>query len=771
MKRLLGTFALLALATSACGSSHRGPRAGGAAAAGSVEPGDPAHNLLKASTFEDGIMLPWNTSFSAPADGAAEVKDGALCVHVAAKGANRWDAQIRHREMVIEKGQSYRVSFRAWASRKTNVAGKIGMSGPPYSDYWTRQLTLSPEPQSFSFDFAMKQTDDATAEFAFHVGGHMVLGDGPVDICFDDLILSDPDFTPPPKAALAKAPPIRVNQLGYLPKLAKVSTLVTESDAPQDWKLLDAAGASVAEGKTQPFGKDADSGDKVALIDFSSVTKPGKGYVLTVGADKSDPFSIDATVFAPLTKDAFKFFYFARSGAPLELPWAEEKRWTRAAGHPKDEVGCGAGFTCPYRLDVTGGWYDAGDYGKYVVNGGISAWTLMNLYERNQLLGKGQGLLGDDSKLIPETGNKVADLLDEARWELEFMLRMQVPAGQPNAGMVHHKMHDTTWSALGIAPGDSKAERALRPTSTAATLNLAATAAQAARIWKDLDPKFSAKCLAAAQRAWAAALANPAVFAPASDTTGGGPYDDTHVDDEFYWAAAELYLTTGDPALRAKLDAAPTVALGEPGSCPTSMTWQVVDTLGRISLATVGGKLTAAERDAQRAEVIKLADRYLETLGKQGYRLPYAADAKDGYPWGSNSSVLNNMVILALAGDFTKDAKYANAVEAGMDYLLGRNAMGQSYITGYGTRPLKNPHHRFFANQASAKFPEPPRGFISGGPNSGLQDPYVKAAGLKGCAPQKCFLDNIEAWSANEVTINWNAPLTWVASWLNEQGK
>ncbi len=770
MKRLLGTIALLALTASACGASHRGPHAPGGAAA-PFEPGDPAHNLLKASAFDDGVMLPWMTSFSAPADGSAEVKDGALCLHVAEKGEHRWDAQIRHREMVIQRGHEYHVSFRAWASRKTNIAGKIGMSGPPYDDYWTKQIGIDTEPKDFSYDFKMKKADDATAEFAFHVGGQMVLGDGPIDICFDNIILSDPDFTTVARESAPKPPNVRVNQVGYLPGLSKVATVVTSSDAAQDWKLLDAAGATVAEGKTTPFGKDADSGDTVALVDFSSFDKPGKGYVLAVGNDKSDPFSIEASVYASLTRHAFKFFYFARSGAALEMPWAEEKRWTRAAGHPKDDVTCGPDFTCPYHLDVTGGWYDAGDYGKYVVNGGISVWTLMNLYERNQLLGKGQGLLGDDSKLIPETGNKVADLLDEARWEMEFLLRMQVPEGQPKAGMVHHKMHDTAWTALGLAPGDSKTARTLRPVSTAATLNLAATAAQAARIWKDLDPKFSAKCLAAAQRAWAAAKANPAVFAPASDSTGGGPYDDDKLKDEFYWAAAELFLTTGDATFKSELDGYPALDLGAEGTCPTSMTWQVVDNLGRISLATVGGKLPATERDALRSQLVKLAERYLEVESKQGYRLPFAADPKDGFPWGSNSSVLNNMMILALAGDFTKDIKFANAVERGMDYILGRNAMGQSYVTGFGARPLQHPHHRFFAHQANANFPEPPPGFVSGGPNSGLQDPYVKAAGLKGCAPEKCFLDNIEAWSANEVTINWNAPLTWTASWLHEKGK
>jgi endoglucanase len=132
--------------------------------------------------------------------------------------------------------------------------------------------------------------------------------------------------------------------------------------------------------------------------------------------------------------------------------------------------------------------------------------------------------------------------------------------------------------------------------------------------------------------------------------------------------------------------------------------------------------------------------------------------------------LLNNLLVLGLASDFTDGRKYLNAVAAGMDYILGRNAMDQSYVTGYGGKPLANPHHRFWAYQANNKFPHAPPGAVSGGPNSGLQDPYVKAANLSGCAAEKCFVDNIEAWSTNEIAINWNAPLAWVLFFLDEKG-
>jgi endoglucanase len=201
---------------------------------------------------------------------------------------------------------------------------------------------------------------------------------------------------------------------------------------------------------------------------------------------------------------------------------------------------------------------------------------------------------------------------------------------------------------------------------------------------------------------------------------------------------------------------------------PTPMTWGAVGALGTITLATVPNGLPAKDIDDAKAAIKAAADSFVAIIDGQGYRVPFKP-GKGGFPWGSNSFVLNNAIVMALASDLTGDAKYVNAVAEGMNYILGRNPLDQSYITGYGERPLENPHHRFWAHQANAKFPSPPAGVVSGGPNSGLQDPYVKAAGLPGCAPQKCFIDNIEAWSANEMAINWNAPLAWVAAFLDEK--
>jgi len=301
---------------------------------------------------------------------------------------------------------------------------------------------------------------------------------------------------------------------------------------------------------------------------------------------------------------------------------------------------------------------------------------------------------------------------------------------------------------------------------------MAANAGQCARIWQKIDKKFSARCLEAAERAWTAAMAHPAMFAGTA-AVGGGPYDDKQVSDEFYWAAAELYVTTKKDVYKAFLLKSPhfkavPITTGDDG-IPTPMTWAETEALGTITLAVVPNGLPATDRAAARKNIQAAADAYFELIKTQGYRVPFKPGSH-GFPWGSNAFVLNNMIIMALAHDFTREPKYLDGVGEGMSYLLGRNPMDQSYVTGYGDRPLEHPHHRFWAHQANPAFPGPPPGAISGGPNSGLQDPYVQGAGLAGCAPEKCYVDNIEAWSANEIAINWNAPLAWAAAFLDEKG-
>ncbi len=764
------------LAVAGCGGSSQeaaSPVGGTVAAKAKMQVGDPGKkgdSLLRNGAFDEGTTIPWSVAITPPASGEGKLSDEELCVDVKAPGKQTFDIVVRQRPLVIQRDHQYTLKFKAHSTAQTRARPSVGVTSPK-KELWSAIVDVGPTPQVYGATFSINEDVASDGEVIIELGGPLAGTAQPFTICFDDIALEDPKFKRLEPRVGPPRPKVRVNQIGYFPGLDKHATVKNPSQEPLDWKLLDASGETVATGKTEVFGEDQDAGEFVHTVDFSSVQKKGEGYVLEVAGEKSVPFDIRNDIYSDAKYDALSFFYHNRSGIAIKMPYAKHEKWTRPAGHVSDKsVPCGEGTGCDYSLDVSGGWYDAGDHGKYVVNGGITVWTLLNLWERFEHIAKNTAPFKDNTMPIPEAGNGKPDLLDEVRWELEWMLKMQVPGGQKLAGMVHHKMHDVKWTGIPTRPDQDPEKRTLRRPSTAATLNMAASAAQGARIWKSIDAAFSKKLLAAAEKAWAAAKANPAVYAPGDDGTGGGPYGDIDVTDEFYWAAAELYLTTGKDAYLQEARASKhylDVPLSAGGG-NASMGWQNTQALGTISLAVVPSNLPKEEVEKARQAVVGAANDYASDRKKLGYRVPFQATG-GRFPWGSNSFVLNNALILGLAYDFTKDADYLNAVSDAADYLLGRNPLNQSYVAGYGEYPLLNPHHRFWAKQANPEYPEAPPGVISGGPNSGVEDPWAKKYGLGGCSPQQCFLDHYESWSTNEVAINWNSPFAWMLFFLDAQ--
>ena len=274
------------------------------------------------------------------------------------------------------------------------------------------------------------------------------------------------------------------------------------------------------------------------------------------------------------------------------------------------------------------------------------------------------------------------------------------------------------------------------------------------------------------------------MLAPLDESIGGGAYGDTDVDDEFYWAACELFLATGDDSYYEDAEDSDfflklPVSLGGGESVDTvgSFDWGNTAALGTFSFALNEDSINSKDYKEAIDNILSAADHYIELEENQGYGLPYGQstlsynDKDKGYIWGSNSFVLDNSVVMAYAYLLSGDDSYMDGVLGGVDYILGRNAMDYSYVTGYGTHAIEFPHHRYWANQIDAGFPKAPNGVLSGGPNSGMQDPWVQGSGWKKgeIAPQKCYLDHIEAWSVNECTINWNASLAWVIGFTAQE--
>ena len=774
-----------------------------------------AGQQLGQTDFDEGVGLPWHIVESAPGVMDFSIDGGTYNVTIVNPGGasrggeDRWDCQFRHRGLKIVSGHQYEVKYDITATESGMYYTKIGNldgdvelwhnnmadNGPDFNGSWDMIHIDANKTNSVSLTFTANQNMEV-AEWAFHLGGsgqytpQDCFPEGTV-ISFDNMSLVDltSDENDYPEQEVWQRADILTNQLGYFSGRAKRATLLTDSDKETEFQLKDASGSSVYSGKTKNFGFDEDSGDNVQIIDFTDFTGEGTFYLETSDGAQSREFNIGgSSEYSSMLYDSLNYFYQNRSGIPIESQFissGDTSALARAAGHPTDmaEIEQTWGYSgTSGSIDVTGGWYDAGDHGKYVVNGGFSLWMMQNQYETAVKYGF-EDVYADGTMLIPECSNSYPDLLDEARWEMEWMFSMIVDSGEYE-GMVYHKAHDEKWTALGIAPADDDMKRIVKPPTTAATLNFAACAAQASRLWKGIDDDFSKKCLEAAERSYEAAKAHPDMLAPLDESIGGGAYGDTDVEDEFYWAAMELFITTGNEDYYDEttdsqffLDVPTTLGGGESVDTVGSFDWGNTALLGTFSAALNPDSFDKGDVEIIGDAFAKAADHYIEMEENQGYGVPYGQstlsynDSDKGYIWGSNSFVADNSIVMAYSYLLSGDEKYLDGAIGGMDYLLGRNAMDYSYVTGYGTHTTENPHHRYWANQVDAAFPKAPCGVMAGGPNSGMQDPWVQGSGWKKgeIEPQKCYLDNIEAWSVNECTINWNASLAWLTGFIAQE--
>jgi endoglucanase len=550
-------------------------------------------------------------------------------------------------------------------------------------------------------------------------------------------------------------PSVRVNQLGYLPDGPKRAVWVTDAEAPARFRVLDRDGRAVAGGATAPWAvrPEPTSGLRVHGLDFSGVRAQGEGFVVEAGGARSHPFAIAPDLYAPLRDDALRFFYLQRSGVAIDD--ARAPGYGRPAGHVGDAcVGAWSGpdaqrlypgWSCPGRFDASGGWYDAGDHGKYVTSGAMPVWQLLATIE---LLRR----RGDDA------AGAEALLAEECRWQLDWLLRMQVPPGLIHAGLAFHRLHGTEWAPLPCRPHEDPTTRVLHRPSTAAGLHLAAAVAHGARVFAG-DAAYARRLLEAATTAYRAAQAEPELLAPDDHGAfGGGPYAHDDLGGDWAWAAAEMWLATRDPAY-----AATAARAAEAGAiAPDGFDCDRMAAAGALDLALHGAP--AETHDAVVATVIDAADRLVELQAGSPWGEPYAPP--DGWGWGSNGRILANLVVLAVAHELSGRAEHRAAAARGMDHLLGCNALGQSYVTGYGTDATRHQRTRHFAHDLDPSFPPPPPGALAGGPTSKEHPGFPTDPRLRGLPPQQCYLDEPTSETTNDVCIRWNAPLVHMAAFL-----
>ena len=546
---------------------------------------------------------------------------------------------------------------------------------------------------------------------------------------------------------------IRLNQVGFYPYGPKHAVVV---GAGAGWFEVrpDGGGEAVLRGDLGPARTWPASGETVRQADFSALTASGRYRLVVEGVGASHPFAVRAGVHQPLARAALKGYYHQRASTPLDARWAGP--WARAAGHPDNQVLVHASAATGRRPAGTviaspRGWYDAGDYNKYIVTSGIAVGTLFSLLEWSP------AAVAALEAGIPESGDVVPDVLDEALWNVRWMLTMQDADGG-----VYHKLTSAAFSGE-VLPADDPAVRYVVQKSTAATLDFAAALAHGARVvaaYPEALPGLADSLQSAALAAWTWARAHPAVlydqarlnaaFDPDITT---GEYGDGDVSDEFDWAAMELYLTTRADSFLAASQPLDPVELGTPW-------WGGVRELGYHSLLA-HRQSVAAEVDTARVRdaLLALADR----LVAQGEASPYGVSmtAADYY-WGSNSVAANQGITLVLAYRLTGEACYLAAAIASLDYLLGRNATGYSFVTGLGSTPPRHPHHRpsRAMEQGEGFTAGPVPGLLAGGPNAARQD---GCASYPSTAPARSYTDDWCSYASNEIAINWNAPLVHLA--------
>ena len=545
---------------------------------------------------------------------------------------------------------------------------------------------------------------------------------------------------------------IRINQIGYYPQHQKIAVVPGETNATTFYLVDNFTQKVVWEGTLSETRYSGYSNKISKIADFTAFQKKGEFVLAVKELGKSYPFTIGESIFEELAKGSIKAFYYNRASTKLEEQHAGQ--WARPAGHPDDRVMIHASAVSTQRpegtiLSAPYGWYDAGDYNKYIVNSGITMGTLLSLYEDFPDYSQQQNLN------IPESDNQLPDLLDEVLWNLKWMLKMQ----DPNDGGVYHKLTTANFEGM-VMPHEAINQRYMVAKSTAATLDFAAVMAQAHRVYQAYNPDLAIECLKAAEMAWGWAKKNPAVLykqdeinkvhSPQIQT---GTYGDKDVSDEWIWAAAELYISTRNLEYLENIR--------PPGDQFETPTWNNVAWLGYYSLLRHSDDIQnvpAELKEHIRQQLIRQANVYLEGMKESRFHTVMGSTAAD-FNWGSNSNAANQGILLIQAYLLSGDKKYKEAALGNLDYILGRNATGYSFVTGYGTKSPLFPHHRPSEAEPD-KAPVP--GFLVGGPNPGQQDKCDYPSDV----PDESYVDATCSYASNEVAINWNAPLAYLVNAL-----
>ncbi len=543
---------------------------------------------------------------------------------------------------------------------------------------------------------------------------------------------------------------IRYNQVGYFTQQEKV--LIIDQVKPKSIVLTDGDGKKVAKLRPSRTAVSPFTGKTRYVVDFSKISAPGE-YMVNVDGQQAR-VTVSDHPMKDLAKASIQAFYMMRSG--MEIDPSLAGKFARPLGHPDIQVKIHPSAASPLRpagmvIASPYGWYDAGDYNKYIVNSAFTIGLMLAVYE--QIPAYFSSLKLD----IPERDNMTPDLLDEIMYNLKWMLTMQ----DPYDGGVYHKLTTPDFEGF-VMPSECHQQRYVVQKSVTAALDFAAVMAQASRLFKGSKdyPGIDGQMLKAAEAAYAWANEHRDAFyrqkvmnqkfQPAVNT---GEYGDGNAKDEWFWAATQLALATGGQHYR---DAALQV-MPEKFAVPV---WGMVSGLGIYAWLTAGD---TAMVDRCKMLLKDFADQALKNTPTSNFMSPFGDKASD-FGWGCLAEKFcSPAVALLFADQFVQGDKYLKDALRSLDYVLGRNPLGYCYVTGFGQKSPHNPHQRL---SSADGVDDPMPGLLVGGPNPGQQD---KGSGLEyaSSAPDESYLDHTASYASNEIAINWNASLMALVCWID----
>lgn len=684
-------------------------------------------NMITNSDFESGIDN-WSMYHHSDADAEIFAQDGMLAMTISALGSVNYAVQLSANTVTLEQDAYYQLAFDIASTQERYVDALVQQNGSPYQAYAAQGVNLTNEMQTVEVVFQMT-AETSEAKLVFNCGDHNeTLSQHTITI--DNVILKQVDESEI-ESYEPYEPPILINQVGYSTDSQKIAVFRNIA-AETSFSVVNAqTNEIVYTGELYGETENAAADEINWYGDFSEVTAQGCYYITCGELDASYTFTIGDAVYSDLLDDAVRMLYLQRCGCAVE---------DDTYGHSICHINEATIYGTDQTIDVSGGWHDAGDYGRYVVPGAKAVADLLLAYEFNPAV-------HSDNIGIPESGNGVPDILDEARYEIEWMLKMQSSSG----GVYHMVICDGLPGH--VMPDKETDMQYIIPISTTATADFCAVMAMAAEYYADIDADFAETCHIAADNAWTFLQENPDLIMDVVTDVSDGAYSDSRDGDERYWAACQMYRLTNDSSYLDAIDSITSTYYKD------GLEWHMVGHYGNIALLTMENADTSTTHYAKAKEMLSnWVNEYMTTCGETGYQT-----AIDRFTWGSNMSVANAGIVLAVADRLENNEDYVDAAKLQLDYLLGRNPNGICYVTGYGTVSPVNPHHR-----PSLAVGQAMPGMLVGGVNSDLSDP-IAVKYLSDMPSAKCYIDESGSYSTNEITIYWNSPLIYLISMVTEQ--